>query len=72
MLLVAVGGVAQPVVDVQRRDLGAEPQRDVEQAHRVGAAGEHHQQRLAAPDEAAVARGVERRVGLVAASLASR
>ena len=58
--LVLVRPVAQPVVDVQRRDLGAEPEGDVEQGDRVAAAREQHEERLSLPDEAGLARRLER------------
>ncbi len=40
---VARRGLAQPVVDVQRRHLPAQPDGEVEQADRVAAAGQQHE-----------------------------
>jgi hypothetical protein len=60
-LLVAAGGLAQPVVDVQRADrLGTgEPDRDVEQADRVATAGEQHDDGRALREQTGGADAVE-------------
>ena len=47
--------VAQPVVDVQRGRRPGDPHGQVEQAHRVGAAGEQHDDRRARPQQALLA-----------------
>ena len=60
--LVLLRGGAQAVVHVQRGNLGAQAHGHVEQAHRVGAAGEHDQQRLPLGHQPAVAGGLQRRL----------
>ncbi len=61
--LVRIGALAQAVVDVQRAHARPEAHGDVEQADRVAAAGEQHQQRTAGLDQAAGARRLERSLG---------
>ena len=53
--LVLVGSGTQPVVDVKRQYTRPQAQGHVEQAHRVAAAREQHQQRLAGAHQAALA-----------------
>jgi hypothetical protein len=64
--LVVVGSRPKAVVDVQRRDLRIEAQRDIQQANRVSTPGEHHQQRLACRHQATLVRGLERTLAHVA------
>ena len=57
-VLRAVG--SQPVVHVERSHLSLETNGDVQQAHGVGAPGQHYEERLARSDQAALARRGER------------
>ena len=58
--LVLVGPLAEAVVHVQSREPRAQPESHLEQAHRVPATREQHEQRLPLPDEAGLARRLER------------
>jgi hypothetical protein len=57
--LVERGILAQPVIDMERRQRRAETVGDVQERHRVAAARHHHEQRRARPDQPALARGLE-------------